>query len=238
VLLVGALLAVQIDQPIAAGVLIALAAFVKPYALLLLPWLALTHGMAAATAAVAVLLGGLLFPALRYGWAGNLDLLRSWYGTVTTTTASTLVGNDNISMAAMWAKWLGPGRAATTLATVSGVGLAALAAAVWWRRGRVESPDYLDVALLMLLVPLLSPQGWDYVLLLATPAVVCLVDRFGELAARWRLVVGAALALMCLTIFDVMGRALYSRFMALSIVSVAAVAVAGGLAHLRWRALA
>ena len=50
VLLVGALLAVQIDLPRVAGVLIGLAAFVKPYALLLLPWLVVSHGLAAGLA--------------------------------------------------------------------------------------------------------------------------------------------------------------------------------------------
>ena len=58
----------------------------------------------------------------------------------------------------------------------------------------------------MLLVPLLSPQGWDYVLLLATPAVVCLMDRWPRCHDGWRVVTGAALALMSLTIFDLMGR--------------------------------
>ena len=42
---------------------------------------------------------------------------------------------------------------------------------------------------------------------------------------------------MGLTIFDVMGRTLYARFMALSIVSVAALGAAVALTHLRWRAL-
>ena len=56
-----------------------------------------------------------------------------------------------------------------------------------WRRARVSSPSYLEFGLLMLLVPLISPQGWDYVLLLATPAVVCLVDRFDEVTMPWRI---------------------------------------------------
>jgi hypothetical protein len=87
----------------------------------------------------------------------------------------------------------------------------------------------------MLLVPLLSPQGWDYVLLLGTPAVVCLVDRWPELDRRWQTAIALSLALMGLTLFDVMGRALYARFMALSIVSVAAIGAAVSLGHLRWR---
>jgi hypothetical protein len=87
-------------------------------------------------------------------------------------------------------------------------------------------------------VPLLSPQGWDYVLLLATPAVVVLMDRWSELDAGWKLYTAAALGLMGLTIFDVMGRALYARFMGLSIVTVAAGSVAVALWHLRNRRLA
>jgi hypothetical protein len=90
----------------------------------------------------------------------------------------------------------------------------------------------------MLVIPLLSPQGWDYVLLLATPALVCLVDRYRELSGAWRFVAGASIGVMCLTIFDVMGRALYTRFMALSIVTVAALGVVAALARLRWRELA
>jgi hypothetical protein len=238
VLLVGGLLAVQIDQPVVGGVLIGLAAFVKPYALLLLPWLAITHGMAAATAAVGVLLAGLILPAVRYGWSGNLTLLNAWFKTVTESTAPNLVGNDNISLAAMWTKWIGVGRVAATLATLSSLALLALSALVWWRRRRVDAPDYLEFSLLLLLIPLVSPQGWDYVLLLATPAIVCLVDRWSELSTPWRVFSAVAIALMCLTIFDLMGRTLYARFMALSIVSVAAVGIVATLAHLRWRALA
>ena len=89
----------------------------------------------------------------------------------------------------------------------------------------------------MLLIPLLSPQGWDYVLLLGTPAVVCLLDRWSERGASGASPRRSRSALMGLTIFDLMGRALYGRFMALSIVSVAAIGAAVALTHLRWRLL-
>jgi len=237
-LLVAALLAVQIDHPLVAAGLISVAAFVKPYALVLMPWLAFTYGLSTVGVSLGVLAAGLVAPAFVYGWQGNLDLLAGWYRTVTTSTAPNLLGNDNVSLAAMWAKWLGPGSVASGLATASSVALLGLVAAVWRRRLSVQIPDYLEYALLMLAVPLLSPQGWDYVLLLATPAVMCLMDRWGDVTGGWRLFTGAALALMGLTIFDVMGRDLYGRFMALSIVTVAAMATAGSLAHLRWRALA
>ncbi len=236
--LVTALLAVEAGRPLVAGALFGLAVFVKPYAIILLPWVAFSCGLAAALVSGGVVLAGLLLPVATYGWTGNLDLLFAWYRTVTGSTASTLVGGDNISLAGMWGKWLGAGAPATILATVSGLGMLGLAVAIWLRRRAVAAPDYLEVALLMLLVPLLSPQGWDYVLLLATPAVVCLVDRWGDLGPAWRGLVAASLAVMGLTLYDVMGRSLYSRFMALSFVSVCAILVAVSLAHVRWKALA
>jgi hypothetical protein len=237
-LLVAALLTIQIDHPLVAGLLVGLAIFVKPYALIFLPWLAVTQGLPAVLASVAVLGAGLVLPATVYGWRGNLELLAGWYRTVTQSTAPNLVGNDNISLAAMWAKWIGPGQIATILAAISSAGMLALVAGVWRKRHEVPTPDYLEFALLMLLVPLLSPQGWDYLLLLATPAVVLLLDRWREMKPGWQWLLAASLALMCLTVFDVMGREVYGRFMALSIVTVCALWVAGGLAHLRWRKLA
>jgi hypothetical protein len=237
-LLVAALLAVQIDHPFVASGLIGVAAFVKPYALVIMPWLAFTYGLATVGVGAAVVAIGLLAPALVYGWGGNLALLAGWYQTVTESTAPNLLGADNISLAAMWAKWLGPGTAAGALATASSVALVGLVAAVWLKRAAVNIPDYLEFALLMIAVPLLSPQGWDYVLLLATPAVVCLMDRWPEVTSGWRVFTGAALGLMGLTVFDIMGRDLYGRFMARSIVSVAAIAAIAALAHLWWRELA
>lgn len=237
-MLVAALLAVQIELPRVAGVLIAMAAFIKPYALLLLPWLIASHGLAAGLAGALVLAVGLIAPAVVYGWAGNLAQLSGWYTTVTTSTAPNLLGADNISLAAMWAKWMGADSTAAALAATSAVAVLAIAALVWRRRDRINEPDYLEFALLMLLIPLLSPQGWDYVLLLGTPAVVCLLDRWPELSKPWRIFSIAAVAVMGLTIFDLMGRALYARFMALSIVTLCAAGVVMALAHLRRRALA
>jgi hypothetical protein len=237
-LLVAGLLAIQIDLPLAAGALFGLAVFVKPYALVMLPWLVVTQGVAAGAIAAAVVAFGLLAPAFVYGWGGNLDLLAAWYRTVSDSTSPNLLGNDNVSFASMWAKWIGPSYTAGVLAAVTSAAALLLVVLVWRRRRDVATPEYLEFALLMLLVPLLSPQGWDYVLLLATPAVVCIVDRWRELDRTWRFGQAVALVLMCLTMFDLMGRELYGRFMALSLVTVAAMMLAMGLAHLRWRKLA
>ena len=237
-LLLATLLALQGGRRVAAGALVGVAVFVKPYALILVPWLLVTQGWQAAATTAVIVAAGLLMPAAVYGWAGNLDLLRGWYRTVSESTLPNLLNNDNVSIASMWAKWLGPGGVASALAWLTVAATLILVIVVWRRRRSVPAPEYLECALLMLLIPLVSPQGWDYVLLLATPAVVCLVDRWREFSRPWQATLGVALALMCLTMFDLMGRALYGRFMSLSVITVCALVVAAGLAHARRRGLA
>lgn len=236
--IVTALLAAERGRPYLAGALAGIAVFVKPYAIILLPWILAACGLGPALLAGAVVVAGMLLPALVYGWNGNGELLVGWYRIVTGSTASTLVGNDSISIASMWGKWLGAGPAATILAVVTAAALLGVVVAVFLRRSRVRGPEYLEVASLMLLIPMLSPQGWDYVLLLGTPAVACLVDRCLDITWPWQTATVVALAVLGLTIYDILGRDLYGRFMALSLVSVSAVVMLLLLARLRWRGFA
>ena len=237
-LLILALTAVQARRSSLAGILVGLATFVKPYGVVFLPWLAVAGGIAALASAAVVLVVGVALPAVSYGWSGNLALLNGWYQTVTSTTPENLLFGENISLATMWAKWVGPGRAATILATACGIGLLALVGWAWSRRASVNEPNYLEFAMLMALVPLLSPQGWNYVLVLATPAVILLIDRLRDLTWPWRVLSGAAVAVAGLTIYDLIGRAIYSSFLQWSLVSVAAIVFVVSLTHLRMRALA
>jgi hypothetical protein len=238
VLLMAGLGALQLEAPKLAGIALAAAVFVKPYALLLLPWLAITYGVGASLAATGALVVGLLAPALVYGWAGNLAQLSGWWHIVSTSTAPNLLGADNVSLAAMWAKWIGPGSLSAGLAAVSSVLLIAVATTMWRQRKRVSEPDYAEFAFLMLIIPLVSPQGWDYVLVLGTPAVMVIADRWRDLRTPWRIVSATALGLMGFSLFDLMGRAAYGQFMAWSLVTVCAVALAATLAQIRLRALA
>lgn len=238
VLLLAGLGALQIESPKLAAVCLGLAVFVKPYALILLPWLVVSHGLVAGVVGGLTILAGLLVPAVLYGWSGNLDQLAGWWHIVSTSTAPNLLGADNVSLAAMWAKWLSPGPLAAILAAVTAIVLLAVAATVWRQRKGLVEPDYLEFALLLLLIPLISPQGWDYVLLLATPAVMLIADRWRELATPWKWASGTALLVMGLSLFDLMGRAAYTQFMAWSVISVCAIIVAATLAQIRLRRLA
>jgi hypothetical protein len=233
-LLIGAVMAAQRRDATTGGALVGAGVFVKPYALILVPWLLVTQGWRSIRAFALVLVAGLLLPVLTYGWHGNITLLHEWYRTVTETTAPNLMTFENISLASMWAKWIAPGSTASALAAATAAALFALGGVILLRRRPVREPNYLECAYFFVLVPLLSPQGWDYVLLLALPAYLCVVDRWREMPPAWRAVAATAFVLTSFTIFDLLRRPLYTHLMQLAGASVGAVLLAVTLVRLRW----
>jgi hypothetical protein len=222
-------------RDVAAGALLATAAVVKPYAVLFLPYLVARRKWNGAASFVAVLLGALVLPVVAYGWSGNLSQLHEWWVVVTTSTAPNLTNQDNISIAGLYAAWLGIGGAATWLSAITSLALVAACAWAIWCRSRVTSPDYLDAALLMFAIPFLSPQGWDYVLLVSTPAIMLLLDRLDlfDGVTRWGLV--ACMALIGLTFWDVLGREPYHALMMSRVLTVCALFELAMLVRLRGR---
>lgn len=222
----------------AAGALLAAAAIVKPYAIVFLPYLVVRRRWPSLAGFGAVLGTALLLPALHYGWSGNISLLREWWAVASASTAPNLLGQDNISIAGMYAAWLGVGSVAARLAVLTSLLLIGACGVTVMRRPSACSPDYLDAALLLFVIPLLSPQGWDYVLLLGTPAIMLLLDRGREFTrpARWLLV--ACLAVVGLTIWDVLGRHLYSAVMMSRVLTVCVLCEFWLLIRLRTRGIA
>ena len=235
-LLLGGVVAADRGRVMTAGGLVAAAVFVKPYALVMLPWLALTQGWRSLLMFGVVFAAGLALPIASYGWDGNLVLLQEWYRTVSDTTAPNLMGFENISFASMWAKWLEPGPLASRLALLTSAAAMAAGLGVIWRRRPVATPNYLEGAYFFLLIPLLSPQGWDYVLLVALPAYMLLVDRWREMPVGWRVVTMIGFILTSFAIYDLFRRTLYFKLMQWAASSVGALLIAASVARLRWKA--
>ena len=225
-------------RPKLAGVWIAAAVFVKPYALIMVPWMMVSLEASALVAFGAATIIGLLLPAAIYGWSGNIALLAGWFHGATSTTAPNLLIRDATSLAAMWAKWIGPGPHAQLFTLITSMALVAVAIPVWLRRRGVAAPAFLEVGLLLLMVPLLSPQGWDYVFILGAPAIVCLVDRWRDVTWPWRIAIALSLFLMCLLSFDTVGQRWYMVVTTYSIVTIGGLASIGCLTRLRFKALA
>lgn len=230
----GGIVCLARGQRWAAGALLAAAVVIKPYAILFAPWLLSRRDrLPFVTMAIGVAIV-LLAPALRYGWDGNVQLHLQWWRTVAGTSAPNLLNQDNVSLAAMFTKWLGPDSSAGVLAGIVSVALAAFVAVVIAGRGRLDRTDTLEAALILLAIPLVSPQGWDYVLLLATPGVMLLINDFASIPGGLRLAAAAAIIVTALSIYDVMGRGAYAQFMALSVITIAALVEFAALVSLRF----
>ena len=133
---------------------------------------------------------------------------------------------------------MGPGAAAQALAAALVLTLLAVAAAVFFKRSRVPAPEPLEAALLLTMMPIISPQGWDYVFLLSTLATMLLINYRAKLPSVIRQPVTAALIVIAFSIYDLVGKAVYQRLMQLSIITICYLIVIGGLAALRWRKVA
>jgi hypothetical protein len=237
-LVVLAVTEMRAGREMAAGFLVAAAVVVKPYSVLLVPYLAARRRFGALAGAAIGMAIALFLPVVVYGFKGNLTLLGEWWRTVTETTAPNLMDFNNVSAASVFARWLGPGQTASVLAAALVLLLLALAAVVFLMRSRVRVPEPLEVGLLLTMMPLISPQGWDYVFLLSTLAVMLLVNYASELPRPVRICTTIALCLIAFSIFDIMGRPAYQRFMRLSIITVCYLVVIGALVVLRQRRVA
>jgi len=89
-----------------------------------------------------------------------------------------------------------------------------------------------------LIVPLLSPQGWDYVLILGLPAVMLMVDRFPEVPLPWKVVVVLAFATTNFLVFDLYRRTIYAMLTDAHVATYGALALVATVVWLRFRRFA
>jgi hypothetical protein len=238
VLVTGALLSLARGQDTRAAALFVAAVVVKPYAVLFLPWIAFVRGPRALVTVGLLTVAVLALPAVFYGVPGSIELHHQWWVTVTESTAPNLTNNDNVSVAGFAAKWLGPGPDAGALTVAVALVLLATAAGVVLRRRGLERPEALEGALLLTIIPLVSPQGWDYVFLIATPAVALLANYDDRLPAPLRWATWIAVCTIGLSLFDLMGRERYAAFMSWSIITLCFLVLVTALAALRARRIA
>jgi hypothetical protein len=218
-----------------AGALLVVAVVLKPYAVLFLPWLVAGRQRLAIIAATIGMLVVLLLPVARYGFESSVQLYVGWWKTVVTSVEPNLFNIDNVSWLAMYSRWFGPGALAGALTTLTIVAALGVTIYVFRMRRGVEFPELLEVSLLLTLMPLMSPQGWEYTLLTATPAVMCLVNYSDQLPPAWRRLTILALTVIGLSIYDLIGRTMHTAFMRASGVTIAFFVVIAALVMLRRR---
>ena len=218
---------------LAAGALAGLSTALKPYAVAFFPYFALRKKWSALAAALAVLGLAIFAPALFYGWKGNLVVLGEWRSSLTASTPPLLSSQDNVSLVGFLAKWT---RNLDLSFAIYGIILAALIGLVLfllYRGIRIPQSVVLDGFLLLALIPLVSPLGWDYTFLSSAPAVMLICRHYDKYRRFWRGFLIFNFLVISLSLYDLMGRGLYTVFMSASVITLNFLALLGYLAYLR-----
>ncbi len=233
-LLVSAESPLRAGRQAAAGFLGGLAAALKPYGLIVIPYWILKKRWTALSASLTVLAASFVIPSVYFGFPGNAAVHREWIAGLSRSTPPLLTSQDNISLLGFLSKWMGPSGPALP---VFGILLAALAAgtvafiAKGAGRRRSEAGDF---ALLLLLIPLVSPLGWDYTFLSSILALAVIIAHWRELSRVGRMLLAIDFAVIALSLYDILGRRLYASFMVWSVLTVCFLGLIPALAYLRW----
>jgi len=229
-------------RPARAGIFWGLSLLFKPYAAIFLPYFIIKKKWPTAASGGATLLAGLLLPAVRFGFEGNKLLLGEWARSLRTSTPGLLRVGDNASIYAFIAKTFG--LSSDTPAMIGGGLVAAvLAAFVLWLilRGRtvaIAGPEFLEAAALMMLIPMLSPLGWNYNYLYGLPAIFMLLTVFNRLTSWEKGILIADFILIGGTLREVLGKTMFRYYTGHSFVVPSFLIVFGMLVLVRRRRFA
>ncbi len=221
----------------ASGALWGVSTALKPYSAIFLPYWVLRRKWRALCAGIVVLALAFLGPAFYFGFSGNLVVHREWVASLSRSTPSLFGTQDNVSLIALFTKWTGRPGLSGYLYLMS---VAALALGFLWLmiRGRkVKDPMILESGLLLALIPLISPLGWDYTLLSSVLVIMLALKHYDALPGPARIFLIVNSCVFGLALFDLMGRRLYADYMALSIPTVNALIFAGYAAWIRLKGL-
>ena len=95
----------------------------------------------------------------------------------------------------------------------------------------------LEFALCLLLIPLVSPLGWDYTLLMSTLAVMIIIYKFTAYSGFWRAILILNFVLIFTLTYDLLGREAYATIMLWSFTTVNFLILIGYLSYLRFKKL-
>ncbi len=215
------------------GCLWGLATAFKPYAFIFYPYFIIKMKWRAVLSGFVFVVLALLVPSLYYGFEGNLQVLKEWYSTLSQSTPRLLSTWDNISLIGFFTKWTGDQTLSIILAGLV-IGILGLLVFILVLKGEnVPRAEVLDSSILLTCIPLVSPLGWDYTLLMSVLGVTILVYNIRNFSGFWRIILLLNFFIIAFSIFDIMGRELYGRFMTWSIPTLSFLVIIGYLASLR-----
>ena len=221
------------SRQIAAGTLWGLATALKPYALIFLPYFLLKKKWCAVGPGLLFLTLSLFLPAPFYGLRGNMAVLREWTTSLSRSTPALLNSQDNVSFLAFLVKSTGNQHLSILILAA---GLASLAFAVlgFIGRGRTTaSPLLSEAALLLVLIPFVSPLGWVYTFLCSVLAIALIVEDFHFFPKAAKIILCCNFLVIGLSYYDLLGKKLYAVFMSWSVLTVSFFILVAALFYLR-----
>jgi hypothetical protein len=165
-------------EDIYSGFLWGLAVALKPYALIFFLYFLLKGRWKTLLSGMCMLSIALFIPSLYYGLKGNFIVLDEWISTLTQSTPTLLTTWDNISIIAFFNKWTGDPKLSLVLTVICLSILALLVLLLMILGKRVEKAAVLECSVLLILIPLASPLGWDYNLLMSILGIMIVVHNF------------------------------------------------------------
>ncbi len=182
-----------------------------------------------------MLIIALLIPTFYYGFKGNFIVLEEWISTLSQSTPTLLTTWDNISIIALFNKWTGDPNLSLVLAIAVLAILAFLILILMMLGKRQERAIVLESSVLLFLIPLASPLGWDYNLLMSILGIMIILHNYPHYSKIWRLVLVCDFLIIFFSVYDIIGKDFYSTFMSLSITTLNFLLLIGYLAFLRFK---
>lgn len=218
-------------KKIMTGVLWGLGTALKPYALIFFFYFVIKKKWIVLISGIIILLVSLIIPSFFYGVPGDLKVHQEWISTLSQSTPALLDSQDNISITGFFTKWTGSQK----ISVYSSLGVIAILALFFLflvLNGKKEAP-VLDSSMLLILIPLISPLGWDYTLLMSVLGVIIILAHFFDYSKFWRGFLILNLCVIAFSLYDLLGKELYAQFMSWSVLTINFLILLGYLSYLR-----
>ncbi len=217
------------------GIYWGIASALKPYSLIFLPLFILRRATKSLFSGLAILFIAFIAPALFYGLKGNWLVHQEWISHLSRSTPPLLTSQDNVSLFGLLAKWGGSSFPVweTGMALVGLLALAMLGLVLF--SSYVSQPVRLEGSAILLLIPLVSPLGWDYTFLSAAPAISFLLANFSFFPRLDRYCLVFIWSTIGLMLYDLLGRQLYTSLMKACLPTLLFLCLFSHLVWLRWK---
>lgn len=216
-----------------AGLVWGLSTALKPYSLIFLPYFLIKKKWQALGFGLLFLALSLLIPSLFYGFRGNFEVLKEWQSSLSKSTPHLLDSQDNISIVAFFMKWTENLKLSIYLYGFVLIALALFLLYIILKGLKMNEALLLDCAIILVLIPLVSPLGWDYNLLFSALGIMITLHSFFKYPKFWRALLVTNFLVIFFSLYSILGRKLYADFMSLSIITINFTIIIAGLSYLR-----